>query len=54
MLRWTLAGTFKTRFQEAFESLKGHLESGGKSDDIAGVREGQGLKVGRVIFLLNL
>jgi hypothetical protein len=33
-------GKFKTRFQEAFENLKAHLKSGGKSDNNVGVIEG--------------
>jgi hypothetical protein len=43
VLRWTFAGgTFKTRFQEAFKSLKVYLESSGKGSADVGAREGEG------------
>lgn len=47
VLRWTFAGgTFKTRFQEAFKSLKVYLESGGKGGADVEAREGEGTERG--------
>ncbi|KAE9374802.1 hypothetical protein N431DRAFT_405798 [Stipitochalara longipes BDJ] len=40
VVRWTASGMFKQRFQEAFESLKVHLERNGGGDDGGGCNGG--------------